>query len=227
MASNQHVVWAMVGDRGAGKSGFNICLSIDVQDKPFRMREQIYFRPKDRIHVARKLGKFEVVLGDESSGEGGHKRRAMSGANVDNVMDLDTMRQRNQYTVFTSPEFDHLDPAIQEACQWVFALDHGGNLIAYEVQHRGKPDNRVHFLQERFRVTDFPHAAVYFPELWREYLAFKDEYLAGKDDKSQHAAGLFEAQAEFAMKSLLSVVPLKVVRPRKRALKKPARKRLA
>ena len=38
---------------------------------------------------------------------------------------------------------------------------------------------------------------------------------------------MFEAQAEFAMKSLLAVVPLKVVRPRKRALKKPARKRLA
>lgn len=222
---NQHVVYAAVGLPGAGKSGLNLCLAIDLQaPKKFELRKQLYFRPKDRIHVARRLGKGMVVLGDESSGEGGHKRRAMSTPNVDNVMDLDTMRQRNQVTVFTSPEFEHLDPAIQEACMWVFSCDHAGNLIAYEVQHSGKPDNRFHVLKERFRTPGFPHAATYYPELWREYLEFKDEYLAGKDDKSQHAAIQFEEKSVHAMQSLLKLAPIKVA-SKKRATKKAVRKK--
>jgi len=185
---NQHTATALVGERGSGKSGGGICIFKQVQQvKPFSVREQVYFRPADRIHVARRLGKGMVVYGDESSGEGGHKRRAMSQANVDNVMDLDTMRQRNQHSVFTAPSLDSLDSAIQEACQWVHNFNHAHEVVSYEVIHTGKPDNRHHYLKERFRTPNFPHAQILYPEVWAELLGLKDDYLAGRDNKRQEA----------------------------------------
>lgn len=201
--ANQHTCTALVGPPGAGKSGGGLCIFIDVQEQPFVVRDQVHFRTSDRIHVARRLGKGLVVYGDESSGKGGNKRRAMSAENVDNMVDLDTMRQRNQHTVFTSPEFGHLDPAIQEACQWVHEFHKDRHVVSYEVQHRGKPDNRYHFLKERFQTEAFPHAELVHPELWAELRACKDEYLAGADDKSAHAARQFEDRARLSFGALL------------------------
>lgn len=180
---NQHTVTALVGERGAGKSGGGICIFKNVQVAPFNAREQVYFRPSDRIHVARRLGRGMVVYGDESSGEGGNKRRAMSSANVDNVIDIDTMRERNQHTVFTAPDLDSLDSHIQEACQWVHEFNKAHTVTSYEVIHSGKPDQRKHYLKERFQTPDFPHAEIEFPELWREIRAMKQDYLAGRDAK--------------------------------------------
>lgn len=179
--ANQHTCTALVGEPGSGKSGGGILLFQSIQQQPFNPREQIYFRPADRIHVARRLAKGMVVYGDESSGEGGHRRRAMSKHNVDNAIDLDTMRQRNQHTVFTAPSLESLDSLIQEACQWVHAFNKNHEVVSYEVIHAGKPDQRYHYLQERFRTQDFPHAEILNPTLWRDYLTMKDDYLAGKD----------------------------------------------
>ena len=202
--ANQHTATALVGERGAGKTGGGICIFKAIQVQPFNVREQVYFRPSERIHVARRLGKGMVVYGDESSGEGGHKRRSMSTPNVDNAMDMDTMRQRNQHSVFTAPELGSLDSTIQEVCQWVHEFNKAHEVISYEVQHSGKPDNRFHYLKERFRTPDFPHAEFTYPEVWSELLAMKNDYLAGRDEKGAAKGRAEEEKMRRIMAGLLA-----------------------
>jgi ABC-type dipeptide/oligopeptide/nickel transport system ATPase component len=208
--ANQHTATALVGERGAGKSGGGICIFKQVQTKPFMVREQVYFRPSDRIHVARRLGKGFVVYGDESTGEGGHKRRAMSTANVDNVMDIDTMRERNQHTVFTGPDLTSFDPLIQECLQWVHEFNKAHEVVSYEVIHSGKPDNRFHYLKERFRTEDFPHAEFVFPDTWRELRAMKADYLSGKEEKGMAQRRAMEEKME---RAIINVVQAGRIKP--------------
>lgn len=201
--ANQHTATALVGPRGAGKTGGGLCIAKLLQVTPFDVNEQVYFAPADRIHVARRLGKGMVVYGDESTGEGGHKRRAMSGANVDNAMDLDIMRGRNQHSIFTAPDFSDLDGAIQRVCDWIHVFNHDHTVKTYEVTHSGKPGNEFHNKTLRFTTENFPHAEIEYPDLWAAWQTKKDDYLAGRNTKNQAKNRAFEEKAKRIMLSLL------------------------
>lgn len=181
--TNQHVSVATVGLPGTGKSGFNQCLAMDLQDgRPFDHLRQIAMKPKYRRPLAMAAPKRAVIITDESSGEGGHRRRAMSKENVANVMDLDAMRGRNQYNLETAPEFSSLDTPIQESTMWVFDLKHDGTAKAYERIKTGKPGAELYSMTLRFPIDPFPHSSVYFPDLWASYLRdLKLPSLQGRD----------------------------------------------
>lgn len=202
---NQHVAWATTGERGAGKTDLNLILGVELQAPvPFKPAEQVVLRPKDRVHVARRLGKRRVILDDESSGEGGNKRRSMGQANVDNIMDLDVMRGRNQYTGFTAPEFDSLDSGIQEAVDWIFVVTHDHVLTAYTMEHRGKPGNRFHYPKERFVMEGVPSCKELYPEVRTEYDGHKDRFLSGSDDQNAHKHRGWEDKAERVVRGVLA-----------------------
>ena len=143
ISHNQHWVSATVGKPGAGKSDFNMCLAIAIQaPAPFVPRKQIAMRPMDRKAVSMNLAKGRVVMDDESTGKGGHRRRSMSTENVDNAQDFDAMRGRNQATLLTGPDFQDLDTFQQKHCKMVFDVRHAHTATAHEVVPSGKPNHR-------------------------------------------------------------------------------------
>lgn len=181
MRNDYDFVWAAVGPPGTGKSSLNLQFGAEIQAPvPIVVREQVVFRPSDVVHVARRLGKYKVILPDEASRQGGNKRRSMSAANVDQMEYLDTCRAFNQALGYATPEYDHLDSAIQERLQWLLHLQGRGHGIAYEMQHRGKPGDRIHFPKARFEFR-FPDLWETDPEQAKEYLAFKAEFLSGRN----------------------------------------------
>lgn len=155
-------------------------LGIQIQGSPIDVRRQIAFKPSDRKSLAQALPRFKVVLDDEATGEGGHKRRAMSTANVDNVQDLDACRGRNQANGFAAPRLVDLDALIQShlmgymewhqdhSCEWFEAI-------------RGGPqwDPYVHW-ESRFTVAEPPSLEEYFPEVRKDYLQAKDNHMTGR-----------------------------------------------
>lgn len=181
---NQHVVAASVGEPGSGKSEGNLFLGIDLQtllnSGPVNIRRQVAFKPSDRKPLAQALPRFRVVFDDEATGEGGHKRRGMSNANVDNVQDLDACRGRNQANLFACPRLIDLDTLIQahlmgymewhrdHSCEWFEAI-------------RGGPqwDPYVHW-ESRFTVDNPPWLGDYHPETRNQYLQAKDDHMKGR-----------------------------------------------
>lgn len=179
---NQHAVWASFGPPGSGKSEGNIMLGMEIQGRPIDVRRQIAFRPIDRKHLAQALPKFSVILDDEATGEGGHRRRSMSTDNVDNIQDLDACRGRNQANGFAAPRLIDLDAAIQahlmgymewhpdHSCEWFEAI-------------RGGPqwDPTVYW-EPRFTVPcdKVPRLGDYYPDIERQYLAAKADHMKGR-----------------------------------------------
>lgn len=176
---NLHVVWASIGDPGSGKSETNLLVGSELQGYPIDVETQVAFRPKDRILLAQRLPRFTTVLDDESSGEGGNKRRSMSTSNVDNMMDLDACRGRNQFMGFAAPRWNSLDSVIQNHVMWLFAhhLDH--SMKAYEMIEVGPPTKRERFPKLRFTVAKVPFLGDKYPEVRTEYLAAKERHMRG------------------------------------------------
>lgn len=181
---NQHVVAASVGEPGSGKSEGNLFLGIELQaalgSGPVNIRRQVAFRPVDRKPLAQALPRFRVVFDDEATGEGGHKRRGMSAANVDNVQDLDACRGRNQANLFACPRLVDLDTLIQahlhgymewhrdHSCEWFEAIRSGPQWDPY-----------VHW-ESRFTVDEPPWLGQYHPEVRAEYLGAKEDHMTGR-----------------------------------------------
>lgn len=184
LKNNQHAVWASVGPPGSGKSEGNIMLGIEIQGAPIDVRRQIAFKPVDRKKLAQALPRFKVVLDDEATGEGGHRRRSMSTANVDNVQDLDACRGRNQANGFAAPRLVDLDAMIQShlmgylewhrdhSCEWFEAI-RGGPQWAPTV-----------YWESRFVVADSPSLEEYYPEVRASYLDAKEDHMTGRRPKA-------------------------------------------
>lgn len=189
MRRNWDAVFAIIGPPGTGKSELGIEVNTDLQaPEPFNIKEQVVFKPADVPHVARRLPKYRAIQSDESSRGGGNKRRAMSRENVDNMEYLDTCRANNQAVCFITTEWEHLDSAIQERCQWVLEARGRGHGVAYEVIHRGKPDNRYHYLKERWPFSWESLAALGMVREEAEYVGHKKDFLAGKLHEGQAKA---------------------------------------
>lgn len=183
---NQHAVWASVGPPGSGKSEGNIILGMEIQGSAIDVRRQIAFKPSDRKKLAQALPRFKVILDDEATGEGGHRRRSMSTANVDNVQDLDACRGRNQANGFAAPRLIDLDAAIQahlmgymewspdHSCEWFEAI-RGGPQWAPTV-----------YWESRFTVApeDVPNLQDLAPTVRRDYLQAKEDHMHGRRPQS-------------------------------------------
>lgn len=196
-------VFAIIGPPGTGKSDLAIQVLTDIQaPAPFVIRDQVAFKPSDVPHIARRQGKYRCILSDESSREGGNKRRSMSRGNVEQMEYLDTCRANNQAVCYVAPEWEHLDSAIQERCQYVVELRGRGHGVVYEVIHRGKPDNRFHYLKERFAFT-FEGLITIAPGVRQEYDRFKADFLAGKLSEGRAAALALEDRMVRAIQGAL------------------------
>jgi hypothetical protein len=184
LKKNQHVVWASVGDPGSGKSEGNLFLGIELQavmgSGPLDVRRQVAFKPVDRKPLAQALGRFKVVLDDEATGEGGHKRRGMSTANVDNVQDLDACRGRNQANGFSCPRLIDLDTLIQAHLHGYMEWHKDHSCEWFEAQ-RGGPqwDPYVHW-ESRFTVDEPPWLGEYHPKVRKAYLEAKEDHMRGR-----------------------------------------------
>lgn len=159
-------------------------LGIEIQGSPIDVRRQVAFKPMDRKKLAQALPRFKVVLDDEATGEGGHRRRSMSTANVDNVQDLDACRGRNQANGFAAPRLIDLDAAIQahlmgymewhpdHSCEWFEAI-RGGPQWAPTV-----------YWESRFTVDEPPWLGDYYPEVRASYLDAKEDHMTGRRPKA-------------------------------------------
>ena len=201
--NNQHFVWAAVGEPGSGKSEFNLMFAKELQGSWPDIKTQVAFRPKDRVKMARALGRYKVILDDEASGEGGNKRRPMSKDNVDNAMDMDACRGRNQFVGFACPSLKRLDDGVVDHLMWLFVLGQDHSLKAYEMVKYGPPTNRKVRPRYRFKVARVPWLGDVNPELRQEYLEFKEDHMRGASTDEAFAARQLEAKAE---KSLLRVL---------------------
>lgn len=183
--NNQHVVWGAFGLPGSGKSEGNVFLAIQLQELlgsgPFDVRRQVAFRPVDRKPMAQALPKFKVILDDEATGEGGHKRRSMSTANVNNVQDLDACRGRNQANGFATIELGSLDAEIQRHLMGYFEWHPDHSCEWFEAIRGGDQWNRWVHWESRFTVTKTPWLQEHHPAVGKEYLAAKHDHMHGRD----------------------------------------------
>lgn len=179
---NQHAVWASVGPPGSGKSEGNIMLGIEIQGSLIDVRRQIAFKPKDRKILAQRLGRLKVVLDDEATGEGGHKRRSMSTANVDNVQDLDACRGRNQANGFAAPRLVDLDANIQSHLMGYMEWHPDHSCTWFEAIRGGPQWEPTVWWEERFTVPGekVPWLGTYYPTIRAEYLQAKEEHMTGR-----------------------------------------------
>lgn len=192
LTTNQHAVWGAFGPPGSGKSEGNILLSIQLMDllkksghlKPeaaFNVRRQIAFKPVDRSRLAKARGmKFLPILDDEATGEGGHKHRTMSTANVDNAQDLDACRGRNQPNGFAAPYMKRLaDPIVDHLMGYMdWHKDHSCEW--FEAIRGGDQWNPYVWWESRFTVDEPPHLQVLYPKIGKDYLHGKDEHMNGR-----------------------------------------------
>lgn len=205
--NNQHFVWATVGEPGSGKSEFNIQFAKDLQGDWPDVDTQIAFRPKDRMPMARALGRFKVILDDEATGEGGNKRRAMGGANVDSSMDMDACRGRNQYVGFACPSIKRLDDAITDHVMWLFVIAQNHSLKAFEMVKYGPPTDRRIKPRFRFKVPKVPFLGDVNPALRDEYLEAKENHMRGHSTDDAQVAIQLQAKAGSSLLRVLGPVP--------------------
>lgn len=201
--NDQHFVWISLGPPGSGKSEFNVYLACEIQGGPIDVARQIAWRPKDRKGMMQELPRFAVGLDDESSGEGGNKRRSMSAANVDSGMDLDACRGRNQALGFAAPNRRRLDDVIWDHGMWVFlhAMDH--SVKAYEMHEFGPVDDRRRKPRLRFKVNRAPFLGDKYPEVREDYLAAKDVHMHGGTGDEASKRRLLQEKAESLVRRLL------------------------
>jgi hypothetical protein len=184
LRNNQHFVWASVGPPGSGKSEGNILLGIQIQGRDIDVRRQVCFKPHDRKRMSQALPRYSVILDDESTGEGGHKRRAMSTANVDNVQDLDAMRGRNQATGFAAPRLVDLDAQIQAHLMGYMEWHQDHSCEWFEAIRSGPQWAPNVFWESRFTVPEPPSLQEHYPSVRAAYLEAKDDHMKGRTSKS-------------------------------------------
>lgn len=215
VAHNQSAVWAGFGPTGSGKSEGNAVIALDVQaklhkmgllkDPSFSVRRQVAFRPIDRKPLAQALPAFKVVLDDESSGEGGHKHRTMSTANVDNAQDLDAMRGRRQPCGFATPYMKRLaDPIVDHLMGYLeWSKDH--SVEYFEGIRGGDQWNPTVYWQSRFTVDGdkTPSLQELAPQIRADYLGAKDDHMHGRNPNATESV-LLEDRAY----SILRLLPL-------------------
>lgn len=179
---NQHAVLASVGPPGSGKSEGNLLLGIQIQGYAVDVRRQVAFRPSDRKKLAQALPRFAVVFDDEATGEGGHKRRAMSTANVDNVQDLDACRGRNQANLFACPRLVDLDLIIQSHLMGYMEHHSDHSLEWFEAIRGGPQWAPSVYWESRFTLppNEVPWLGDHYPQVRLDYLAAKEDHMKGR-----------------------------------------------
>lgn len=202
---NQHFVWATFGDPGSGKSEFNLIFAKALQGEWPDIKTQVAFRPKDRVKMARGLGRFKVILDDEATGEGGNKRRPMAKDNVDNAMDMDACRGRNQFVGFACPDGKRLDSGVLDHLMWFFVMSKDHGLKAYETYKYGPPLNRKLGSRLRFKLDpgEVPFLGDLNPELRQEYLDAKEAHMRGHTTDEAQLVHQIESQAQKALLRVL------------------------
>lgn len=155
-------------------------LGIEIQGSPIDVRRQIAFRPTDRKPLAQRLARLKVILDDEATGEGGHRRRSMSTANVDNVQDLDACRGRNQANGFAAPRLIDLDANIQSHLMGYMEWHQDHSCSWFEAIRAGPQWSPTVFWEDRFTVEKPPWLGTYFPTIRADYLQAKEEHMTGK-----------------------------------------------
>lgn len=199
VANNKSAVWAAFGPTGSGKSEGNVLIALEVQSKlhamgllrdpSFNVRRQIAFKPVNRKPLSQAAPRFKVILDDESSGEGGHKHRTMSTANVDNAQDLDACRGRRQPIGFATPYMKRLaDPIVDHLMGYLdWSADH--SFEYFEAIRGGDQWNPTVYWQSRFTVDGdkTPWLQEVQPAIGKEYLAAKDDHMAGRNPNATEA----------------------------------------
>lgn len=155
-------------------------LGTEVQGSRIDIRRQVAFKPSDRAKLAKALPKFRVVFDDEATGEGGHKRRGMSEANVDNIQDLDACRGRNQANSFCAPRLVDLDGIIQAHLMGYMEWNQDHSCEWFEAIRGGPQWAPTVYWESRFTVAEPPWLGEYFPDVRTEYLQAKDAHMAGR-----------------------------------------------
>lgn len=191
VASNKSAVLGNFGPTGSGKSEGQLVLGIQVQkrlnsmgllrDPSLSIRRQVAFKPVDRKPLAQALPRFKVVFDDEASGEGGHKHRTMSTANVDNAQDLDACRGRQQPNFFATPYMKRLADAITDHLMGYIEWHPDHSCEYFEAIRGGDQWNPTVWWESRFTCNETPWLQALFPKEGKEYLSAKDDHMNGRN----------------------------------------------
>lgn len=215
VANNKSAVLGNFGPTGSGKSEGQLVLGIQVQERLHTMgllkdpslsiRRQVAFKPVDRKPLAQALPRFKVVFDDEASGEGGHKHRTMSTANVDNAQDLDACRGRQQPNFFATPYMKRLSDAVVDHLMGYLEWSTDHSCEYFEAIRGGDQWKPTVWWESRFTVEgkDVPWLQALYPREGREYLDAKDDHMNGRNPNATETVLL-----EDRFYSLLRLTPL-------------------
>lgn len=154
-----------------------------LRDPSFAVRRQVAFKPVNRKPLSMALPRFKVVLDDESSGEGGHKHRVMSSANVDNAQDLDACRGRQQAIGFATPYMKRLSDAIVDHLMGYLDWKQDHSVEWFEAIRGGTQWDPTVYWESRFTVPGdkVPWLQQISPVVGGEYLEAKEDHMRGRD----------------------------------------------
>lgn len=195
---NKHYVCGAFGNPGSGKSEFMALHLSDLQGFPLNVRRQIAYRPKDVKPLSeslfrsglqapgekRKQHRYLALQDDEATGEGGHKRGAMTTDNRESVQDFDAMRGRNQFVGLCAPKRTDLDAIKQGHLMWAFEITNDHHYTAWEAIKSSPMWDSDTWWEDRFHSTEpipsLDTLPPWGPTLRRDYLSGKDAHMKGR-----------------------------------------------
>lgn len=199
---NKHYVCGSFGEPGSGKSEFMLLHLSELQGTPLNVKLQVAYRPKDVKAMSENLFRYGLpfegqkqrqhryvaLQDDEATGEGGHKRGAMTGDNRESVQDFDSMRGRNQFVGLCAPRRIDLDRVKQGHLMWAFEITKDHHYTAWEAI-KGSPmwdsetwwEDRFHSEEPIPNLEGIPWGA----PLRRDYLAGKENHMQGGSTDSR------------------------------------------
>ena len=203
--SDKHSVFGHVGEPGTAKTSLAMLLMRKLAEElgtDYSPTKNMVFGEQRAVRLGKRIGARQIIHADES-GEGGHKVRFMSGANVDVADHLDRCRKLNQHYSFTRPFFEDWPLAVQRHLQWVLMHKERGHVSVYEVTLVGFK-RKIPVLVHRFD-DQFPDPQEVAPELWAEYQEFLDRALYDEDPE---ATDLFQEEVRRMQAAIRSTLPV-------------------
>lgn len=175
------VILIIEGDTGSAKSSLALLLGRVLQDHPFEVRRQVFWRPEGIIQAARELPEYSVLVLDEAISA--NRRKAMHGSNIELMEHLNVCRTFHHIVIFCVPQAEDLDISIQTRASWIFSCSKNprGSYIASEIV--GK--TRKYIVPSERYGDHYPDPQVKYPELWAEYEAAKKAYSYHSDDPKE------------------------------------------
>lgn len=161
------------GKPGFGKSGLALMLADDIEEGRFDPLKQVAAAKGDYEHLREVVGPHKVIIDDEATNSGALKKRAMSGVNVQRLVDANTGRKKQHALITIMPYMDDFDDSIFRHFDAILKLDRQGHGDYFDVRTKGLKRTVV-WLAQRFDF-DFPDCAKVRPDLWDPYMTLFDK----------------------------------------------------